>query len=226
MGWDDPLGKSLSKLYTFEEATVVGVVQDFHFQSLHNKVEPLALYPTSYLTNLYARVTANNIPDKLAMLGEKWQKIAPDLPFTYQFLDDTIEQQYQWENRWADIVQYASLLAIIVAGLGLFGLSRLNSAKRVKEIGIRKVLGASVGSLLALLSLDYVKLILIAILITIPIANYLITEWLSNFAYQIEISWWLFLVPAWVVLCIALLSVSSQTWKAARHNPVDSLRYE
>jgi putative ABC transport system permease protein len=189
-------------------------------------VEPLALYPTSYLTNLYVRVTANNIPDKLAMLGEKWQKIAPDLPFTYQFLDDTIEQQYQWENRWADIVQYASLLAIIVAGLGLFGLSMLNSAKRVKEIGIRKVLGASVGSLLALLSLDYVKLILIAILITIPIANYLITEWLSNFAYKIEVSWWLFFVPAWVVLCISLLTVSSQTWKAASHNPVDSLRYE
>ena len=225
-GWDDPLGRKLSRTYHFTDATIVGVVKDFHFQSLHESIEPLVIYPTNSLTNLYVRITANNIPDKLALLEEKWQKIAPDLPFTYQFLDDTIEQQYQWEKRWADIVQYASVLAIVVAGLGLFGLSMLAAAQRVKEIGIRKVLGASAGSIIALLSRDYVKLILIAILIVIPVANYLIIEWLTHFAYRIEVAWWLFLMPALVVLCIALLSVSSQTWKAARHNPVDSLRYE
>jgi putative ABC transport system permease protein len=102
----------------------------------------------------------------------------------------------------------------------------LNTTKRVKEIGIRKVLGASLNSLITLLSRDYVRLILIAIIISIPVSNYLIIEWLSNFAYKIEVSWWLFFVPAWGVLGIALLSVSSQTWKAASHNPVDSLRYE
>jgi putative ABC transport system permease protein len=117
MSWDDPLGKPLSKMFTFEEATVVGVVQDFNFQSLHQKVEPLALHPTQYLSTLYIKITVNNIPDKVAMLEEKWQKIAPDLPFTYQFLDDFIQQQYQWEKRWAVIVQYASVLSMWWQGL-------------------------------------------------------------------------------------------------------------
>ena len=149
-----------------------------------------------------------------------------ELPFQYSFLDQDMQALYEEEARWMKILQWVSSLSILIACMGLVGVMGLTIAVRTKEIGIRKVLGASVNSLLVLLGMDYIRLIFIAFAIGVPVANYLISEWLQNFAYRVEIQWWLYALPGIMVLIVAGFSVSRITWKAARQNPVDSLRYE
>ena len=226
MGWDDPLGKRVSGLVEFEDSEIVGVVKDFHFLSLHQPIGPLIMYPTNTYSNFYVRMASGQIPTTLEKLEQAWKSVAPDAPFVFHFMDEDIARQYETEQRWASVITYTSLLVIFIACLGLFGMASLLTQQRTKEIGIRKVLGASVANLLVLLSRDYVKLLGIALLIAIPVANYFVQEWLNSFAYRASIGWWVYALIGIAVLGLALVTVSAQTLKAARRNPVDSLRYE
>ena len=226
MGWDNPIGKRFGHEFLFEESEIVGVVKDFHFLSLHQPIAPLIIYPKDYFTNIYVRVASSQIPNTLDKLEQTWKTIATDIPFIYHFTDEDVVRQYEAEQSWASVITYTSLLVVFIACLGLFGMVSLLTQQRTKEIGIRKVLGASVVNLLVLLSRDYLRLLVIALLIAIPIANYFMQEWLNSFAYRVSIHWWIYALVGIGVLAIALFTISGQTLKAATRNPVDSLRYE
>ncbi|MEM9831179.1 MAG: FtsX-like permease family protein [Bacteroidota bacterium] len=226
MGWDHPIGKRFGHEFIFKESEIIGVVKDFHFLSLHQPIGPLIIHPMNYYSNIYVRVASREIPNTLNKLKQEWKTVAPDIPFNYHFTDEDIARQYETEQRWANVITYTSLLVIFIACLGLFGMASLLTQQRTKEIGIRKVLGASVTNLLVLLSKDYLRLLVVALLIAIPIANYFIREWLNSFAYRVSVHWWIYVLVSIGVLIIALLTISGQTLKAATRNPVDSLRYE
>jgi len=222
-GLSDPVGEKVDGSY------IIGVVKDFHIGSLATAIPPIAFYLIRNRTDrsfILLKLASNNLPKTIAEVGSIWQSKISDRPFLYSFMDEDFHALYQQEERWKQIIQWVAVITVLVAALGLIGLTTLAAAGREKEIGIRKVLGAPVASILVLLSKDFFRLILIALIIAIPIANYAITEWLADFAYRIEVQWWLFAVPAGLILLVALLSVSQQTVKAATRNPVDSLRYE
>jgi putative ABC transport system permease protein len=230
LGWSDPVGQVVSGLFEnkpWRNPTVIGVVKDFNFRSLHNPVEPMIM--TLGMDNIYfmlARIRPGDMAGALAALRIAWEKVAPEVPFTYNFLDDDLDRQYQSEQRWGRIVGYASLFAIMVACLGLFGLAALTVAGRTKEIGIRKVLGASITSVTTLISKNFAWLVFIGIVLAVPAAYFTMSQWLEGFAYRINISWWIFGLAGGLALLIALLTVSTQAIKAALANPVEALRYE
>ncbi|MCI0695559.1 ABC transporter permease [candidate division KSB1 bacterium] len=230
-GWDDAIGRKITgfrNVQGLEEPTVIGVVKNFHFLSLHNEIAPVILHvnPNWPIRYILVKIANAEMPQTLALLRDTWHRISPNAPFEFYFLDEDVENQYRAEMRWGKIVGYASILAIFIACLGLFGLATLTAAKRIKEIGIRKVLGASVAGLAGLLSKDFVKLVLLANLVAWPIAWYAMNKWLQNFAYRTDINWWVFALAGGLAMLIALLTVSTQAIKAALANPVDSLRYE
>lgn len=225
-GWTDPVGQVLEGFY--ESPTVIGVVKDFNFWSLQETVAPMTLvldpsWPTRYIL---ARVAPGDISASLDALQATWQTIAPDVPFQYSFLDEDLDRQYQSEERWSQIVGYAAMFAILIACLGLFGLAALSTTGRTKEVGIRKALGASVPHVTFLLSKDLTRLVLVAILLALPAAFFVMQTWLEGFAYRIEMGPGVFLLAGTLVLGVALLTVSFQAIKAALSDPVKSLRYE
>ena len=226
---DDPLGKTveINGLGEEELKTVIGIVEDAHNVSLHNPVEPLAfaLQPGGYWTAL-ARLAPGRTEAGLEALEAIWSQFLPERPFTFEFLDDRIEAQYQAEQRLARIFSLFSALAVFVACLGLFGLVAFTAEQRTKEIGIRKVLGASVASIVALLSKDFAGLVLVAFAVAVPVAYLVMRRWLDGFAYRIEIGLGIFLLAGGLVLLIALATVSYHAIKAATADPVKSLRYE
>ena len=232
IGWKDPVGKILDYPGNSQTFTVIGVVKDFNNESLRTAVEPFALF---YKTaNTYSmgksfvsvRVKPGNVTEKLSALEAKWKAFAPNTPFDYNFMDSAFEALYRSEQRMGKIVGIFTIISIFVACLGLFGLAAFTAELRTKEIGVRKVLGASVQGLVTLLSKDFVKLVLISTIIAFPIAWWAMNKWLEDFAYRIEIGWWVFVVAALVALLIALFTVSFQAIKAAMANPVKSLRTE
>lgn len=230
-GWtDDPLTHQLERLGKgFEMVTsqVVGVVRDFNYRSLKNEVQPLILQLTeSRYQNVLVKVAPAQIPETLEALQATWATFAPEHPFEYSFLDERFASFYRAEQRLGQIFQYFSFLAILIACLGLFGLATFMAEQRTKELGVRKVFGASVSSLVVLLSQDFVKLILIAFVLATPIAYILLTHWLDDFAYRVTISSGVFLLAGGASLLIALGTVSYQAIKASLANPIDSLRYE
>jgi putative ABC transport system permease protein len=237
-GWADPIGK---KLPGKMEQQIVGVVKDFNYQSLHTKILPLAMVikPDTFFRRIQdisfgaplqprisVRLRAGNISNDLATLKKVWQSVAPDQEFEYHFLDESIAAQYLEEQRTAKIVQIASALSIFIACIGLFGLTTLVIVRRTREIGIRKVLGASVGTIVRLLSAEFLRLIMIAAIIAFPLAWWLMNNWLRDFAYRVNIGWWIFLAAGVVALTIAFVTISFQAIKAALSNPVKSLRTE
>jgi putative ABC transport system permease protein len=217
--WNDPIMK---------EPAIIGVVRDFNYASLHEKVKPLVLYlaPVNAIKYILVRIAPDDFASSLALLREAWREIAPGKPFDYYFLDEDFDRQYHAEERWAQIVSYATLFAIVIACVGLFGLSALAVTKRTKEIGIRKVLGASVTGIISLLAGDFLKLVALANIIAWPIAWYAMNRWLQNFAYRIDIGWWMFAIAGGLALLIAFVTVSTQAIKAALANPVEALRHE
>ncbi|MEQ9441903.1 MAG: ABC transporter permease [Cyclobacteriaceae bacterium] len=224
-GLEDPIGQRFSMIGN--EGKIIGVVKDFNFKSLHQKVEPLVLrISPPWKEYVMVKLTPGNPTEALAQLESSWKKYESDYPFEYHFMDEQYEALYSSEKRMAEIFDYFTLFTLFIACLGLIGLINHMIEKRRKEVSIRKVLGASVSSILLLLSQEYMRLILLAFVISIPIANYFIGDWLENFAYSVEVPWWLYIAPGLLVLLIALLSVSGQTLQAARKNPVDNLRYE
>ena len=237
-GWTDPIGKKLPGKY---EQQVIGVVKDFHFESLHNKIQPLALVlrpdsmfrrssdvsmVSSTQPRISVRLKGGNLQEQIALLKSAWHSVAPDQDFEYRFLDESLNALYQEEQRLGTVVRYAAVLSIFIACLGLFGLATLVVARRTKEIGIRKVLGAGTGSLVRLLSRDFVILVAIAAVIAFPVAWWALNKWLRDFAYRVDIEWWVFFTAAALTLLIALMTVSFQAVKAALANPVKSLRTE
>jgi putative ABC transport system permease protein len=207
-------------------ATIIGVVQDYHFETLSKKIEPeehtLGL---GFETSFMFKIKPGHIPDAIAGIGREWKSLT-DYPFEYRFLDETIAKMYESDIRWQKTIQASCFFAIFIACMGLFGLSAVNAINRTKEIGIRKVLGASVRQITATLSSGFVVIVTIAILIAIPLSYWVMDKWLEDFAYRIDLSWWMFAIAAGVAFIVALAATSFQTIKAAVVNPVDSLRTE
>ncbi|MFT5166471.1 MAG: putative ABC transport system permease protein [Saprospiraceae bacterium] len=230
-GWtmDDAIGQELTGY--FEEGTsprVIGIVKDFHFRPFREKVKPQLFhqYDDSAPYKFFVRVKAGDPTKVLADLNTSWSAVAPGFPLKYTFLDENLNRFYRSEQRFSRIVSWAGGISIFLACLGLMGLAALASSNRSKEIGIRKVLGASTTNLVTLLSKDFLKLVLIALLLAMPIAWYLMNEWLQNFAYRVEIQWWIFVVAGITAVGFAFLTVSFQSVKAALANPAESLKTE
>lgn len=206
---------------------VIGVVKDFHYQPLHLEIQPLHI---RYLDEpwgwLSVRISPQNIPETLAFLGKKWIEFAPEYPFEYSFLDDRLNRMYKSEQKLGQSFNGFAFLAILIACLGLYGLASFVAERRTKEIGIRKVMGASVPNLIFLLSRDFMKWVLLANVIAWPVAYYSMSKWLQNFAYHVQLSIWIFLLSGAIAFVIAFLAVCFKSLKTAVINPVDSLRYE
>jgi putative ABC transport system permease protein len=226
-GWAEPLGQTLDGFY--DEPTVVGVVRDVNFLSLHETVAPMVLMVNTPDWNLYdllVRLAPGDFPGALRAVEAAWAQVAPDVPFQYTFLDDDLGQQYESEQRWSRIVGYAAGFAVLIACLGLFGLAALSVARRTKEVGIRKALGASVASVTLLLSREFARLVLVAVVLAAPVAYLVMQHWLDTFAYRVGIEAGVFLLAGGLALAIALLTVSYQALRAASADPVKALRYE
>ncbi|RYE29227.1 MAG: FtsX-like permease family protein, partial [Sphingobacteriaceae bacterium] len=205
--------------------TVIGVVKDFNFKSLHEAITPLlmVLNPES---GLIIKVKTGDISGLLASMKQEWNKFGTDEPFAYAFMDELYNQTYQAETRTGRILNIFTTITILVACLGLFGLAIYTTAQRTKEIGIRKVLGASVASVLTLLTAEFAKLVLVACFFAFPLAYWAMQKWLQDFAYRITLNWPIFILAGITALLIALVTISFQAVKAALANPVKSLRSE
>jgi putative ABC transport system permease protein len=209
------------------KAKVVGIVKDFNYKSLHNKIEPLAIiYLPRQGQYVNLKITGANLPETLGKIGDVWDELASGFPFSYHFLDQSFEKLYQKDKQMAKAVSLFSLIAIAIAVLGILGLSIFLAENRTKEIGLRKVNGAKISEILIMLNKNLVKWVAIAFVIACPIAWYALDKWLENFAYKTTLSWWIFVLAGLLALGIALLTVSWQSWRAATRNPVEALRYE
>ncbi len=210
-----------------QKGTIIGVVQDFNFQSLKEKIAPLIFFTFWNNRNiLYVRTTATNAQQAIVAVEKQYKKYAGDIPFSYNFLDKSFEAQYKSDQRAGILFNVFAGIAIFISCLGLFGLATYTAQVKTKEIGIRKVLGESVSGIVKLISKDFLKLVIIAIIIATPIAWWAMNKWLQGFAYRINISWWVFMLAGVLALLIALITVSFQSIKAALANPVKSLRSE
>ncbi|MCE6989637.1 ABC transporter permease [Dyadobacter sp. CY323] len=206
---------------------ITGVIKDFHLRSLHNQIEPLILVlKQSGANNLLIRISQQNIPATISLIKQAFTEINPNQPFEYDFLDQAFAKQYKSDELRGTMFLTFSGIAILIASIGLFGLATFTARQRTKEIGVRKVLGASVTSVVALLSVDFLKLVFIAILIAAPVGWYLMHTWLQTFAYKINIEWWVFALAGATSIVIAFVTVSFQSIRAALSNPVKSLRCE
>jgi putative ABC transport system permease protein len=206
---------------------IVGVLKNYHQESLKKAYEPLIFRYEPSPGGLYSiKFNTSNIKESIVHFEEAWKAIFPGNPFSHFFLDDHYNQQYQADQQFGKVFAIFSSLAIFIACLGLFGLSSLTAIQRTKEIGVRKVLGATIPSILKLVSKDYLILMIAAIILSVPLAWSIMDQWLSDFASRISLSWWIFALPSFAVITIALLTVSIHTLKAARTNPAKSLRYE
>jgi putative ABC transport system permease protein len=209
------------------DATIIGVVKDYHFESLSKKIEPqMHRLGKQYFGYFMFRIKPDNMQEEIASLQTAWKQITNNYPFQYTFLDQDIREMYEPEMRWQKTIEASCFFAILIACMGLFGLSAINASNRKKEIGIRKVLGADVKDIVSSLSKKFLVMVALAILIATPLAWWLMNKWLEDFAYRIQISWWLFVLTGGAAFLIALITVSFQAIKAALMNPVNSLRSE
>jgi putative ABC transport system permease protein len=228
IGWANP-EEAVQKqfMYGDRRGYVVGVVKDFHFESLHQPISPIVfLIPTNRINSVAVKISGENKDETISYLQDEWQAMRPDLPFDYYLVSDSFDQQYESEEKVAQVFGFFAGLAILISVLGLFGLSAYAAEQRTREIGIRKVMGASVASIVTLLGVDFLKLVLFGFLIAVPIAWYGMSIWLENFAYSIHVSWVIFLTAGISAALIAALTVSSQSIRAAMTNPVDTFKVQ
>lgn len=224
MGITDPIGMEF-ELWGFK-GPVIGTVEDFNFNSFHSAITPLAfMIDPFFLNEIIVRIDPA-VPSVLSDIENVWSKFVPDYPLEISFVNEQIKSSYQSEHDLSMILHVFSALAIFLGSMGLFTLTVLTVNRRTKEIGIRKVNGAKVWEVMAMLNFNFVKWVIIAFIIATPIAWYVMNRWLQNFAYKTELSWWIFALAGLMALFIALLTVSWQSWRAARRNPVEALRYE
>jgi putative ABC transport system permease protein len=225
---NDPIGNSI--MLNGEHFRIVGVVKDFHYDSMKEEVMPLILRPRTINGDrgnfIFLRYYSKQLATLLPFIQNTWKEIIPDKELDLKFWDEQLNNRYQAEEQWSRIIGYASIIAIIISSLGLFGLTLMAVNIRKKEIGIRKINGAKVSEVMAMLNKDFVKWVIISFVIATPIAWYAMSKWLENFAYKTELSWWIFALAGLMALGIALLTVSWQSWRAATRNPVEALRYE
>lgn len=225
IGLEDPIGKPISPWFG-DEGEIIGVVKDFHMSSLHREIAPMVLSYTDRNNHLLVKLKPGDLNASVQLVGKTIHEVVPSDPFDYYFLDDTIDQHYQLEMRSGNLMKLSAILAIMISSLGLFSLSAQTIEKRTKEIGIRKVNGASTASVVFLLNKDFLILVAISFIIAVPASWFMVQSWLSEFAYKTNLSFWIFISSGVLALIIAQLTVSWQSWKAARKNPVESLRYE
>ncbi|MCG2460090.1 ABC transporter permease [Flavobacteriaceae bacterium F89] len=232
LGYDDPINKMLyvpsdeNGDNSMISLKIIGVVKDFHFESLRQDIGPLCMRLGNSTGTVSFKITSANTSGLINQIENKWKAMAPELPFSYRFLDDSFNDMYQNEQRVGSLAITFAVLAILIACLGLFGLVTYMAEQRTKEIGIRKVLGASISNVVAMISKDFLVLVAISCVIAFPVAWYAMDKWLADYAYRIDIEWWMFLVAGFTALVIALITISFQAIKAAIANPVDSLRTE
>jgi putative ABC transport system permease protein len=228
LGWKSPQ-EAVGQLFGYgnRRGRIVGVMKDFHFESLHFAISPIVLLISPYeLVNISIRIQSLNIPDTLNFLKEKWRKFRPNYPFTYYFVNERFQQLYSSEERIKIIINAFTLMAIFIACLGLFGLASFSAERRTKEIGIRKVIGASICHLIYLTAREFMLLISLASIIAWPVAYSVMREWLENFAYRADIGIGIFILSALIALGVGILIVSYQSIKVATTNPVDVLKHE
>jgi putative ABC transport system permease protein len=231
-GFDEPIGKTITSLSdpsdpkSRKDLKVIGVLKNFHFESLRQNISALCIKLESSRGAVSFRLNGNNIAANLSVIESLWKKMAPAEPFKYSFLNEDFNSMYQAEQRAGRIFISFAVLAILIACLGLFGLATYAAEQRTKEIGIRKVLGATVSNIAGMLSKDFLKLVVIAAVITFPVAWFAMHKWLQDFAYRIDISWWIFIVAGMAAVIIALATVCFHAVKAAISNPIKSLRTE
>jgi len=228
MGFAKPEEALNDQIYFWGDTfRIVGVLKNYRQESLKKNFEPLIFRYNKSPGGFYSiKFNTSNVKESLVKFESQWKELFPGNPFNYFFLDEHYNKQYKADQQFGKVFGLFSGLAIFIACLGLFGLSSLTAIQRTKEIGVRKVLGASVTNILTLVSRDYVLLMGIAMLLATPLTWWVMNNWLSGFANRITIAWWIFALPSLMVIVIALLTVSIHTLKAATTNPVDSLRYE
>jgi putative ABC transport system permease protein len=226
MKLDNPIGVKIGRGDEFS-GEVVGVVKDFHFKSLHEKIDPLVLSMKSngYMCMSF-KINTGDMVSSLDIIKTKFNQVIPDKPFVYSFFDEDFSKMYEKETKFARIISTFSFLSIFIACLGLIGLVTFAIEKKKKEISIRKVLGAEIKNIIYLVSKEFLLLIVIANIIAMPVAYYGMSKWLDDFAYKTELSWWIFILSILVSVAISIITIGSQTFKAAVANPVDSLRSE
>jgi putative ABC transport system permease protein len=207
---------------------IIGVVSDFHFRTLHEEIGPAVIIftPHYWPRAINIRFAQNGIGHGMGFIQEKWEEILPGYPISYQFYDEWFDSMYRSEERFSKTIAFFAILAIVISCIGILGLAIFSSERRIKEIGIRKVNGAKIWEVMVMLNIDFVKWVGIAFVIATPVAWYAMNHWLQNFAYRTELSWWIFALAGLLALSVALLTVSWQSWHAARRNPVEALRYE
>lgn len=227
LGVKDPVGKTVYRdSYGVQPYHIIGVMKDFHFNSLRDKISPVVLYKAADAGAISVKLRTAKLPALLAQIGHQWKSFSPNQEFSYSFMDEDFDAAYRAEQRVGTLFIAFSTLAILVACLGLFGLAAFAAEQRNKEIGVRKVLGATVSGIVGMLSLDFIKLVLISILIASPLAWYAMSKWLQGFAYRVQIQWWIIAAAGLLALLIAFITISLQSVKAALANPVKSLRSE
>jgi len=225
MGIDDPVGKSIT--WWGSPRKILGVIKDFHNQSLHNKIEP-----TGFLLDpenagwLFVKTEVGKSETAISGLQTSFAKVVPGVPLHYNFLDEKYQRQYKSETLTGQLANYFALISIFISCLGLLGLATFLAEQKTKEIGIRKVLGASTVGIIGLLSKDFIKLVVVALFVSIPIAYFFMNSWLAEFEYRIEIEWWVFAIAGSLAVLVAFATVGFQSARAAMASPSDSLRSE
>ena len=237
MAWDNPIGQILEDkpedqgwVGPFDGKKVIGVIENYHFKSLYDPLQPMVLQHIETVERnpgtILIRLSSDRMPETISNLKSLWNSIAAQEAFNLAFMDDMVQRQYNEEIRWNRIIRISSMASILLACFGLFGLSALVAQRRIKEIGIRKVFGASIKNILVLISKDFVLLVICGFAISAPVAWYLSNQWLTGFSYKIDLDALPFLYGGLTVLLIALTTVSLQSVKAAFQNPVENLRNE
>lgn len=224
MGMKDPVGKRF-RLWS-REGIIAGVVKDFHYSSLHERIGPLVFYYQPNSWKIYVRTTGKDTPKAIAVAEKLYKRYNEGYPFSYSFVDQDLDKMYHTDQRTGRLFNYFAGIAIFISCLGLFGLATFATGQRIKEIGVRKVLGASITNIITLLTTDFMKIVCVAILVAIPIAWYTMDKWLQDYAYRIAIQWWVFGLAGGIAVMVALCTVSFQAVKAALMNPVRSLKTE
>ena len=220
-GWEDPYK---IKLWGF---TLIGIVKDFNYQSLHQPVGPLFITFLDTMNEIVIRISGTNQTAIIEKIEKAWLKKYPEVPFNFKFVDQVVDQQYKAEERLGNIVSYFSIFALIIACMGLLGMTSYMVNQRHREIGIRKVFGGDISQIVKMLSFEFVKWVIFAFILSVPLSYYFMKTWLvKNFTYQVELEWWIFAISGLLVIIISLLTVSIQAYRATIMNPVDSLRYE
>ncbi len=227
--WKNPIGKTVDFFFNNHKYQVVGVVKDYHFGSLYDKISP-QLFTTDPERNSFAmlniKVSLNNTPNTLNFIEKTFKRLRPTQPYAYDFKDESNKKQYEKEAKWKQIISFSAILIMFISCIGLFGLATLSAEKRTKEIGIRKVLGASVSTIVAMLTKDFLKLVVISVTIAFPVAWWLADKFLENYPYRIQMNGWMFGLVALLLVVITILTISYQALKSALANPVHSLRVE